>query len=244
MKNKTDPKRICTKVAVPPTEPKAANATALVRAIVSEASWIDPRSYPKEFLGQLGKDTPLERACEVVATAILEKPWVSFGSESKGTYLKLPGAKLHRQFRRRKNIAYWAPLDWPAMQLTNHQQAVFKIMKTLDAPTARADESDQTLDWIPADDYSGLWYPRWRMWFGKEYIEFFGREKLLSAPARSVDDLGGIVFVELFEDATRWQEAPERAAAERFMDHLGRDCFFDPEQPERKLRHPDFGELE
>ena len=78
------------------------------------------------------------------------------------------------------------------------------------------------------------------MWFREPYISFFGAETLASAPAmvtRQLED--GTFFFQLYEDPSEWDQATGQDAAERFMEHLGRDCFYDPEQHEQKLRAPD-----
>jgi hypothetical protein len=111
-----------------------------------------------------------------------------------------------------------------------------------------------------ADHYEGhtsLLIPEWILelylpniyWgnvFGVDYVGFFGRDRLLSAPAAVVD---------LFDDDRFYFQATERLADclddnERYvvasravMDHLGRDAFVDPAHYQRPGRTPDFSYL-
>ena len=80
----------------------------------------------------------------------------------------------------------------------------------------------------------------WINIFGREYVDWFGRERLASVPCFRREELkDGSVLVQSAEDM-HYFETEEAINAEKIIDHLGRDAFFDIKQPERACRVPDF----
>ncbi|MCA9700924.1 MAG: hypothetical protein KC431_25590, partial [Myxococcales bacterium] len=71
----------------------------------------------------------------------------------------------------------------------------------------------------------------WGMIFGPPYIDLFGRDVLLSAPAHRVRELpSGQILIQLTEDLRDLETDYPRVAAarERVKDYLGRDAFWSP----------------
>jgi hypothetical protein len=239
----TDVVRILTRVALPPGEPSKRIAKELADVIVCEAKWIDPRKYPKQFQGRVSRTSSLVEGREGLEAMIGTR--VGVGAEARGQYLAIAGAEMGGRFQYRKNIEYWSVSTHATLELPSHRDIVTRLMRLVRSPLACANIDDQTLSSpIESEEYPfGLPYPRWRMWFGKEYADFLGRDKLASSPALLKEDLGDIFFVQLFDDPFRWNEPAGREVAQKFMDYLGRDCFFDPVDPERKRRAPNFDHL-
>lgn len=74
----------------------------------------------------------------------------------------------------------------------------------------------------------------WATVFGGVYIEHFGRERLLSAPAHIVKELpGGSIYLQLSESIFDLETDYEKVDAVRKMvkEHLNNNSFFDPNIP-------------
>ena len=83
----------------------------------------------------------------------------------------------------------------------------------------------------------------WGACYGKAYTELFGKERLLSLPVSEVREVGpDVVYCQLTDrllDCVK--NAPlidERRRAVYAV--LGRDAFFDPKDPDREVRAPEF----
>lgn len=93
-------------------------------------------------------------------------------------------------------------------------------------------------------DYSeGLTNAYWRMWFSEEYVNFIGKDRLDNAPTLISKYENGIYFVQLFEDPNDWNTPESIQAVEAFKDAVGRDMFYDPDNPDKVLSAPDFRNL-
>ncbi len=71
------------------------------------------------------------------------------------------------------------------------------------------------------------------MVLGPAYVEMFGAERIASAPAHLVEELGGDHFyLQLTAGLSDPVEQPEQVDAVRqgVLDHLGRDAFWQPGQ--------------
>jgi hypothetical protein len=85
----------------------------------------------------------------------------------------------------------------------------------------------------------------WGNVFGKPFIELFGRDRLMSAPAYSVREIGpDCIYLQLspnIEDVVADYEAFDRAR-EIVKQHLNSNAFFRPDFPEdHDYNVPDFG---
>jgi len=81
----------------------------------------------------------------------------------------------------------------------------------------------------------------WANFFGPLYVNFFGREKFLTAPAHHKEELPDGGFLLLTAPSPSEYDRPEvQAMAEAIMDHLGRDAFFEKAHPEKVCRVPQF----
>ena len=89
----------------------------------------------------------------------------------------------------------------------------------------------------------GLTNAFWRMWFGKEYINFFEKDELDKAPAFYKNYSDGIYFIQLFETPYDWNTKDGIKITEEFKRAVGIDAFYDPQNPEKKLKAPDFKHL-
>lgn len=81
----------------------------------------------------------------------------------------------------------------------------------------------------------------WANFFGPIYVEFFGREKLLSAPAYKVEELpeGGILLL-TSASPLDWDNPETKEIERAVVEHLGKEAFFDRNDPQRKHRAPIF----
>lgn len=85
---------------------------------------------------------------------------------------------------------------------------------------------------------------QWATVFGRPYVNLFGREKLLSAPAAVVEELGeDTIFIQLTPKVTDVANDLEGyfALRSRVKDHIGSDAFFDPAKGPIGYRVPEFG---
>jgi hypothetical protein len=84
----------------------------------------------------------------------------------------------------------------------------------------------------------------WSQIFGPAYVKLFGLEKLLSAPAYKVEQLGPeTVYIQLSESLFDMHERYEEvdAVRQQVKHHLDDNIFFDPKHPEDHIyRTPEF----
>ncbi len=84
----------------------------------------------------------------------------------------------------------------------------------------------------------------WANLFGPAYIEHFGRERLLSSPAETVEEWNdGHIFIRLSDDIMDFENDFPRMQSirERVKEHLGNESFFSQEKgSEGKYSVPDF----
>lgn len=85
----------------------------------------------------------------------------------------------------------------------------------------------------------------WANFFGPRYIEFFGEERLLSAPAHETKWLGESGILLLVSESLFEYDDPEVKATEQaVIEHLGPEAFFSKSDPEGKeYRAPDLSDL-
>jgi len=82
----------------------------------------------------------------------------------------------------------------------------------------------------------------WINAFGGQYLEFFGKDRLLSAPAHEVKDFGNAVVVYISGNGTNWNSEQYKKTEMAVRNHLGDDCFFDRSFPERPGRTLDLSQ--
>lgn len=86
------------------------------------------------------------------------------------------------------------------------------------------------------------WLP-WLTYFGPAYVEMFGRDKLLSAPAHRVeacsDDLIAIQLTENVQDCVQAREQVETTRSS-VVAHLNEGAFYGHPDPEGRYRAPEF----
>jgi hypothetical protein len=81
----------------------------------------------------------------------------------------------------------------------------------------------------------------WANLFGPIYVDFFGREKFLTAPAYHKEELPDGGFLLLTAPSPLDYGRPEvQALEEALIDHLGRDAFFEKAYPEKPCQVPHF----
>jgi hypothetical protein len=69
--------------------------------------------------------------------------------------------------------------------------------------------------------------------FGPEYVDLIGRDRLLGVPSATASPVGDGVQVTLSDDPTAWDSPEYRRAEEAVLDHVGREYFYDAENPDR-----------
>jgi hypothetical protein len=82
----------------------------------------------------------------------------------------------------------------------------------------------------------------WLNYFGDAYVKLIGQQRLLSAPAYEVNQIGGGVLIGLDALPDRWTTAEYREREQRTIAHLGEQFFFSRHDPQRKTVAPDFAE--
>jgi hypothetical protein len=91
-----------------------------------------------------------------------------------------------------------------------------------------------------ADGLKGLY---WLNYFGPPYVELIGRERLLSAPAYEVKQVGDGILLALDESADAWQTLAYQRCERDVIEHVGKQFFFSRWEPDRELVAPDFRSL-
>ena len=240
-----------TDVALWPGPLDEETAASILRLVIEEYEWIKPAKIGDDGPSLAG---PLEARLSAAIGALQDEGQVFVLGPSRGSFIGvLPGRFGNLWFRHK--VVCTQPTTAAGLHLERHCPEVSHLMKTVDAPWAMSgleearrafsrrltEEGIFVVETATLNGYhQGLEHAHWRMWFREPYISFFGMETLASAPAmitRQLED--GTFFFQLYEDPSEWDQATGQDAAERFMEHLGRDCFYDPEQHEQKLRAPD-----
>ena len=78
----------------------------------------------------------------------------------------------------------------------------------------------------------------WVNFYGQAYCDFTGRDRLLSAPAYATREVGGGVLVRLSERPQDWNTPEYKDRERRFLDHVGREHFFEREDPDKPTKSP------
>ncbi|MGE3270259.1 MAG: hypothetical protein AB7P40_16015 [Chloroflexota bacterium] len=81
----------------------------------------------------------------------------------------------------------------------------------------------------------------WLNYFGRPYRDLIGRDRLMTAPAHELREIGDGVLIGLAEDPRAWNTPEYRQCERAVIDHLGQQYFFDRNDPERETIAPDFG---
>jgi len=94
----------------------------------------------------------------------------------------------------------------------------------------------QKVGWRPHECLPGIY---WANFFSKRYVDWFGEEKVRTAPCYAREDLprGGVL---LLTSASPLEYArPEvKELEQRLFVHLGEDAFFTPKNPTQPCRSP------
>jgi hypothetical protein len=80
----------------------------------------------------------------------------------------------------------------------------------------------------------------WQNFFGPLLCDFIGREKLLSAPAYQVKEFPHGVLLTLGKEPTDWDTPEYREREQAVEAHLGKDFFFNKNDPDRQTRAAPF----
>lgn len=83
----------------------------------------------------------------------------------------------------------------------------------------------------------------WLNFFGKPYCDLIGRERLLSAPAADVREVGDGVLLRLADDPRDWASSEYKAVERRVLDHIGSQYFFSKDDPQRRTQAPAFASV-
>jgi hypothetical protein len=73
----------------------------------------------------------------------------------------------------------------------------------------------------------------WLNFFGKQYCDLIGEEKLLQCPASSAERLGDGILVVLYEDPYAWQTNEYQEKERETIDDIGTLYFFSKDHPDR-----------
>lgn len=91
---------------------------------------------------------------------------------------------------------------------------------------------------IGAGDASYLRGLYWANFFGGAYCDLIGRDKLLSAPAHEAKEVGTGVLILLSEKPEEWNTPEYKNREQRFLDHVGREYFFERDNPDKPTKSP------
>lgn len=82
----------------------------------------------------------------------------------------------------------------------------------------------------------------WANYFGPLYVNYLGREKFLSMPAYSKEELpdGGFMVLTA-ESPFEYRDQKVQDVETAILKHLGREYFFEKSNPRKPLRAPNFG---
>jgi hypothetical protein len=78
----------------------------------------------------------------------------------------------------------------------------------------------------------------WLNFFGPRYVDFIGRESLLSTPAPVVEQVDAGVLLGLGDDPARWNSNERRELDTAVLNVLGHDVFYSTDAPGRPTRAP------
>lgn len=78
----------------------------------------------------------------------------------------------------------------------------------------------------------------WANFLGQPYCDLIGRAKLLSAPAHEVREVGSGVLVIMSEKPEDWNTPEYKAREQHFLDHVGREYFFERDNPDKPTKSP------
>ncbi|MCC6497491.1 MAG: hypothetical protein IT193_14660 [Propionibacteriaceae bacterium] len=85
---------------------------------------------------------------------------------------------------------------------------------------------------------SGLY---WLNYLGRPYCELIGRDRLMTAPASKVQEIGAGVMISLDADPRSWNTPEYQMREQQVIDHIGRQFVFDRYDPTKRTVAPDFG---
>jgi hypothetical protein len=78
----------------------------------------------------------------------------------------------------------------------------------------------------------------WMNFFGRRYRDLIGHERLLSAPAPIVEDVGEGVLIGLGREPKDWETDARKATERAVLEHIGAEFFFDKSNPESQTTAP------
>lgn len=80
----------------------------------------------------------------------------------------------------------------------------------------------------------------WLNYFGEIYCELIGRDRLGSAAAPYIHEVGNGMVLSVSQDPTAWESEGYREAECQILDYLGPQFFFSKKDPQRKTIAPAF----
>ncbi len=101
-------------------------------------------------------------------------------------------------------------------------------------------EDERSAEAIGVDLIDAIPGMYWMNFFGPEYLELIGRERLLSAPAYESLPAGDGVLLSLDASPEAWCEPEYKEREHAVIGHIGRKYFFSRDDPDRQTVAPDF----
>lgn len=84
----------------------------------------------------------------------------------------------------------------------------------------------------------------WINIFGGAYVDWFGKQKLVTTPCFRHEELpDGSHYIQTAEDVMYYRDPAGVESDNRILQHLGPDAFYDIKLPDKICRVPDFGNL-
>ena len=78
----------------------------------------------------------------------------------------------------------------------------------------------------------------WLNFLGQPYCDLIGRDRLLSAPAFEVKEIGSGVLLALAAEPEEWNTPSYREREQRVLDHIGREYVFERDKPDKPTKGP------
>ena len=229
-----------------------ATSKEILRLVLTEFGWIRPVEYGKHEADKELPHVPVEKQIDHLTDFIRDRGTLGL-RESRSIRFNLAPPQPNLPIG---DIVWEAPPSHPGLRLEKHRDAVWRLMTLVQSPLAEAMTVDEkksvTYRFVPTPTgeeqlltvrgyWEGLRHAFWRMWFGRPYVQFFGRDRLEEVPAyhsAPLDPDG--FFIQVREKPDTWNTPEAQRAALALKSALNPRAFYDATNPEAVLETPTF----
>ena len=249
--------RLLTYITLPPGGISKKNFKLFLTLILYDYEWVRPHKY-----GHIFPDKKLKNLSKEEIFSLLIKEFDKNGdlelqeSRSRNWMSIIPNRFETKSFT--GYIIWETKVIDSRVERKNHSKSVAKIMDTLNSPLSFSCDTEthdfyckrmtkslfgEELTFTVKDYAHGLENTYWRMWFGMEYRDFFGIEKLRNSPIEFTKEYKTVFFIQIYKEVEDWDDPIVLQEISSFKKYLGKDSFYNPEEPDNKLKAPDFSHL-